>query len=262
MDVEENIKQIARKVIDLNKVDIESLCNTLHASVEDVIKAWVVWDTGINEYGNEIYSSDAMRVAMHLHNYIKGNWHDKRQEKVLDYIKELKPKSIVEVGFGTPQRYATEYVLNNDVKLNLLDFDQESLNFAKAFLDTKSDSWKSQIELRKYDMNSNEFIGDFDLYIFQDSIEHSEKPTEYLNKIVSQARKGSKFIFCIPIEVDKAIPEHNMFWRDTEHALNWIKESGLSIKKYNEIEMNPELDIFAKFLHKDFKEVLVLAELK
>lgn len=260
MIIQREIKTIAEEIIHLHKDEVDYLCKSLHISTEDVIQAWVIWDTGINEYDNSVYSSNATRVAMHLHNYIQGNWHDKRQQMVLELIQEIKPKNIAEIGFGTPQRYVTEYVLKNNTQLSLLDFDDESLIFAKYFLDTKSDSWKKNITLRKYNMNSEKKVENCDLYIFQDSIEHAESPTEYLHKVVSEAQVSSYFILCIPIEVDKGVPEHNMFWKDAIHALDWVKESGLSIKKYVEIEMNPDLDLFAKFLHPDFKELLVLAQ--
>lgn len=260
MNIQREVRKMAEEIVSLHKDEVEYLCKSLNIKTEDVIQAWVIWDTGVNEYDNSVYSSNATRVAMHLHNYIKGNWHDKRQQKVLEFMEEIEPKNIAEIGFGTPQRYVSEYVLKNNIRLTLLDFDDESLSFAKYFLDTKSNSWKEGVTLRKYDMNTKEEIRDYDLYVFQDSIEHAEKPTEYLNKVSSQAKPGSYFIFCIPIEVDKAVPEHNMFWRDTEHTLSWIKESGLSVKKYFEIQMNPELDLFAKFLHPDFKEVLILAQ--
>lgn len=260
MEIRDRIEKIAEQTIAEAGESISALCEKLNTTPEEVVRAWVVWDTSINEYDNSIYTSNAMRIAMHLHNNVRGSWHDKRQSKVIDLIKQITPSSIVEVGFGTPQRYVTEYVFENHISLTLLDFDDESLDFAKAFLDTKSDNWSEHISLRKYDMNSKEPIGEFDLYIFQDSIEHSNEPTSYLKSVVSTAKPNSHFIFCIPIEIDKAVPEHHIFWRNTNHALEWIVQQGLQVISHSEIEMNSELDLFAKFLHPDFKEVLILAQ--
>ena len=227
---------------------------------EEVINAWVIWDTSITEYDNSVYSSNAMRIAMHLHNEIHGNWHDKRQSKVIDFMNQIKPRSIVEVGFGTPQRYVTEYVLKNHVRLSLLDFDAESLDFAKAFLDMKSNDWDMYITLREYNMNSGDAIGDFDLHLFQDSIEHANQPTEYFTSIVSAAKPQSHFILCLPIKICKAIPEHHIFWSSVGHALEWVMQGGLTVDTYHEIKMNPELDLFAEYLHPDFSELLVLGK--
>ena len=260
MEIRDGVIQIAKKTIAHASESVSVLCETLNTTPEEVLNAWVVWDTNINEYDNSIYNSNALRIAMHLHNEIQGSWHDKRQSEVLNFIHQIKPLSIAEVGFGTPQRYVTEYVLKNHVPLSLLDFDDGSLNFAKAFLDTKSNDWRKYITLRNYNMNSGNPIGDFDLYLFQDSLEHANKPTEYFKSIVSSAKPKSHFILCIPIEIDKAIPEHHMFWKNITHALEWVAQGGLLVKKYSEIKMNPELDLFAKFLHPDFKEILVLGE--
>lgn len=259
MEFRDSVRSLAAEIIDKNRQEVEYFCDALDITLGDITNAWVVWDTGINDYGNEIYNSHAMRVAMHLHNYIPNNWHDKRQTIVLNLLNEINPESIVEVGFGTPQRYVAEYVLKYRKSLNLLDFDEESLLFAKVFLDSKSSAWNEHTTLNKHDMNSGESIGSFDCYIFQDSVEHADNPTEYLSQLVSQAPSGAHFIFSLPIEVDRPVPEHHIFWRSEQDALDWITSSGLSVVKSEEILMNKDLDLFAKSLHPDFKEIVVHA---
>jgi hypothetical protein len=144
--------------------------------------------------------------------------------------------------------------------LVLYDFDDESINFAKVFLEWKKpNQWQKYVTLVNYDMNRSNTIGGCDCYIFQDSIEHTNNPTEYLNKAVREAKVGSFFIFSIPIEVDKAIPEHTIFWKSVDDAINWLSNAGLEIIEHEEILMNPSLDLFAKFLHKEFKELVVLS---
>lgn len=260
MEIEKRIEDLARKVLEENAEESTALFDALHTNMNDVVKSWIVWDTGINEYGNEIYASTAMRCAMHFHNYVKGNWHDTRQEKVLEYIKKITPTSIVDIGFGTPQRYVTEYVLKNRTRLSLMDADVESIDFAKIFLDLKSNKWNEHINLIKYDMNSGVPEKNFNLYLFQDSIEHIKNPTAYLKSLVASAIEGSYFIFCLPIEIDKAIPEHAIFWKSQDDAICWLENSGLRVLDRFNISMNPEFDYFAKFLHPDFSELLVLAQ--
>ncbi|MFA6158766.1 MAG: hypothetical protein WC763_04075 [Candidatus Paceibacterota bacterium] len=259
-EVEAKVRKLAEETISLHRADVESLCASLGTNVEEVIGAWVAWDTGINDYSNSIYSSNATRIAMHLHNFIPGNWHDKRQAEVLKLISDIAPKRIADVGFGTPQRYVTEYVLQKDLSASLLDFDQESLDFAGSYLDTQSKNWRKQVSLRKYDMNSGEAIGDFDLYLFQDSVEHADDPSKYFSSAIVRANRGSYFVLSMPIEVNRAVPEHNIFWKSTEDALGWVRGHGLEIRGWSEIRMNPDLDLFAKHLHPEFKEILVWAQ--
>lgn len=259
MEIKDSVRKLANEIIEKNLNEVDYFCTTLGITKDDIINAWEVWDTGINEYGNEIYKSYAMRIAMHLHNYIPNNWHDKRQDIVLKFLNEIRPESVVEVGFGTPQKYVNEYVLKHKKLLTLLDFDQESLRFAEIFLSSKSSVWNNYITLKKYDMNSNESIGSFDCYIFQDSIEHADNPTACLSKIVAKASSGSHFIFSLPIEVDKPVPEHHIFWKNDQDSLKWLIECGLTVKKHEDVLMNRELDLFASSLHPDFKEVVIYA---
>ncbi len=259
METAEAVRRLAEKIVEEYKAEVDFLCKSFRVTKADIIDAWVMWDTGINEYDNTIYSSVALRIAMHLHNYVHGNWHDKRQQVVLDLLYKTKPSTIAEIGFGTPQRYVTDYVLRNDVHLTLLDFDSEGLFFAESFLNSIQNDWKTKISLRRYDMNSNEDIGEYDCYIFQDSIEHANNPTEYLSKVVDMAPRNSHFILTLPIEVDRSIPEHNIFWKNKAEGLHWLEKAGLTIMETADIEMDKELDLFTKFLHPDFKEVVVLA---
>lgn len=259
MEITPVVKKIAEETIEAHAQVVDSLCASLHITRKEIVEAWIVWDTGINEYDNGVYSSSAMRVAMHLHNHVPNNWHDKRQELVLKFINKIKPARIVDVGFGTPQRYVAEYVLKNDAQLTLLDFDDESLSFAHNFLNLINETWEEKVSLRKYDMNSSDSIENFDCYILQDSIEHVHNPTEYLSKLVEMAPTGSSFIFSLPIEVDKPVPEHAIFWKDKASALKWLENAGLTVLESSDIEMNKDLDLFASFLHSDFKEVVVLA---
>ena len=110
---QELVRNMAGKAIAEHRTEVVRLCRLLGTTVDYVVSAWVVWDTGINEYDNSIYSSHAMRIAMHLHNLVPGNWHDERQKKVLALMRVLEPRKIVEVGFGTPQRYVADYVLRS-----------------------------------------------------------------------------------------------------------------------------------------------------
>ncbi|MFA5841692.1 MAG: hypothetical protein WC835_01865 [Candidatus Paceibacterota bacterium] len=244
-----------------HKKEIEYLCQKLNLTKSGVINAWITWDTGINNYGNDIYGSLELRLAMHLHNYLPGSWHIERQKKIIEFLDKIKPVNICEIGFGVPQNYIKEYVFkNSNVHLDLLDFDKEAIVFADALLGFWHKDYTKQISTKLYDLNSSQYPGDYDAYMFQDSIEHANSPTEYLSSLVSNIKKGTYFLFSLPIEVDKPVPEHFIFWKDDKGVFRWLEDSGLKVIKYSKISMNKDVDIFAEFLHKDFYEIIILAQ--
>jgi len=87
------------------------------------------------------------------------------------------------------------------------------------------------------------FVGDFDLYIFQDSIEHSLDPTACLKEYVRRSQENAKFIFSLPI--GPMIPQHYIAWETEEEILSWLQGAGLKIHKNSLISMNPAVDLFA-----------------
>ena len=102
MGVRDRVEKIARKTLTGGGRSISTLCKTLGTMPEEVINAWVIWDTSITRIRIiQSYSSNAMRIAMHLHNGYMESGTTRGNPKVIDFIEsKWKPRSIVEVGLG------------------------------------------------------------------------------------------------------------------------------------------------------------------
>lgn len=258
----ERIDTLFRSIIlnEKHKREIEHLEQVLSLSQEHIYAAWLLWDAKKRTYSNEVYSSDAMRLVMHLHNYLVGSWHEKRQAIVLKYLQQVKAKRICDIGFGTPQEYVRHFLHDSGTEILLTDFERSSLSFAKMILDYLNDDWKSRITLDLFDLNKDNLPKNFDAYLFQDSIEHADNPSETLYRYVAQMLKGTRVLFSLPIEIENPVPEHHIYWKNEAEIITWLKKAGLSTISYETIYMNKEVDIFSLFLHPDFRELVLLAE--
>lgn len=259
---EQKLRDFANSVFDYHqyKEELEFLLTSLNLTKEEVIQSYVDYDMDIFEYDNEIYESLPMRFVLHLHNLLKGSWHQDRQNSVLAMVEFAKPKSIVDMGFGVPMKYLREYVLKQKAKTLLVDIYESAFQFSESLLDYLEPEWKNFISFKKLDMNSHEFIGDFDCYIFQDSIEHVKSSTEYLTKMVKLSPKNAKFILSLP--VGPWVPVHTISWNTPEDVKKWLDECGLKISKMSEVHVNKEVDLFAEQFEKDFYNLIVLCNKK
>ncbi len=263
-----NAKQIEMKVEELfesvyssdeHSDEILSLQNNLSITRENLLASWLYWDTGIRNYGNEVYTSEAVRLAMHLHNYLNDSWHQKRQAIVLRYLRSINAKSIYDIGFGVPQKYVKEFMIDRETNIFLGDFEPSSLDFAKLVLEFWDRNWEETVHLRSFDMNKDSLPKDYDAYLFQDSIEHAMSPGKTLRMYTASASRGAHFIFSLPIEIESPIPEHNILWKNEDDVFDWLNKSGLNVINSETIHMNPDVDLFSLSLHPDFREVVILA---
>jgi hypothetical protein len=239
--------------------EVAHLQQTLQITNEQVAASWLLWDTAIRSYSNDVYSSEALRLVMHLHNYLKGSWHVKRQEVVLRYLQQIKTDSICEIGFGTPQKYVRELLKLPAIRILLGDFEQSSIEFAANVLGHWDVNWKDKVSLTLFDLNKNDLPGGYQTYIFQDSSEHANNPTGVLQKYVSSVPAMTYFIFSLPIEIENPIPEHHICWENEDQVLQWLENAGLEILQSETIHMNKEVDIFSLSLHPEFREIVILA---
>lgn len=238
--------------------EINFLQKELGVTKKQVIAAWLFWDTAIRKYSNEVYSSKALRFVMHLHNYLPDSWHYKRQEIVLKYLQRIGPKTICEIGFGVPQKYVRHF-LPKDIKIFLGDYEQSSLTFARKLLGYWNKDWQEKVDLEIFDLNKDSLPKGYEIYIFQDSIEHANNPTKTLQKYVSSVPKEAIFIFSLPIEIENPIPEHHILWKNEADILDWLKKCDLDVTEHETITMNQDVDIFSLSLHPEFREVVILA---
>ena len=239
-------------------IDIKYILSNLKLTEEEIIKAYVNYDLDIYAYENEIYESISMRVVLHLHNLLKESWHQDRQNTILEMVKKVKPETIIDMGFGVPTRYIRRYVLDEKIKLVLLDMYESAFEFSEILLDYLYKSWKEFISFKKLDMNANQYPGDFGLYLFQDSIEHVGDSTGYLSKIVNQSPNASKFILSLPI--GPKVPVHTISWNNEKEARDWLRKCGLKPIFSKKVFINPKVDLFAEQFNEKFYNLIVLCD--
>ena len=262
VEKEQKLRDFAKSSLDNPKYKnkIKKILSKLKLSEDEVVQAYADYDMDIFAYKNEIYKSIALRVALYLHYTLKGSWHQERQEVILNFIKRVKPKSVIDIGFGAPTKYIEEYVIKNKVNLTLIDLYESAFRFTEIFLGLISKNWKKFISFKKFDMNKNEFVGDYDCYIFQDSIEHAKNPSKFLKKTVQMSSNKSSFIISLPI--GPKIPSHNISWKTEKEAINWLKIYGLKVGYRKKVYINPSVDLFAEQLKDEFYNLVVLCSKK
>lgn len=141
--------------------------------------------------------------------------------------------------------------------IHLCDISQTAIDFAKKLLKLWSPTWSETISFIKEDMNNvRKLVGNYDVYIFQDSIEHSTHPTECLKQFVELSPSHSKFILSLPI--GPLIPMHYISWKNIKEAKEWIKECGLTIIESYQAKTNKGVDLFAEELDSYFLNYIIL----
>lgn len=223
--------------------EINRLLAKLGLKKEDVIQAYVDYDLDIYSYSNEIYDSLAIRFVMYLHSLLKQSWHQERQNTIVELIELCDPGTLVDMGFGEPTLYVRNSLIEKKRKITLCDYSDSAFIFSKALLEQWSSEWSEVVTFKKFDMETYEFIGNFDVYIFQDSIEHITNPAGFLKEYVHFSPKNSYFILSLPI--GPITPSHYIAWDTVGQAVTWLRSCGLSIQKQKQIFTNPAVDLFA-----------------
>ncbi|MDP2628740.1 MAG: hypothetical protein Q8P15_02485 [Nanoarchaeota archaeon] len=260
---EKKLREFAKSVInDLRcKKEIKYFLRYFRLGEEQLIQEYVNYDLDVFDYENEIYESIVMRLVLYIHNLLDGSWHQDRQNTILEFLKKINFETAVDVGFGVPTKYIKHYILNKSAKkFTLVDLYDSAFDFAKVLLFRWSKTYKKTINFEKVDMNNMEYIGDYDVFLFQDSIEHTKNPTGYLKKTVFLSPESSKFILSLPI--GPSVPSHYIEFKNKEVAIKWLENSGLKIEESKDIFVNPKVDLFASDLDKKFYNFIVLCSKK
>jgi len=243
MSKSEKLKELARSVLDRPKQEVKAVLSSLHFSKKDALEGYLNYNLDVMAYSNEIYCLLGTRIAMYLQNLIPGSWHQERHKIVLSMLKNINPTSIVDMGFGVPGEHIKEFILKKKINTVLVDNCDSAFEFGKELLDLWDTNWRETISFKQLDMNTFEYPGNFDCYIFLDSIEHIKDATNYLKKIVSKSNPESNFILSIP--VGPMIPSHTLGWNTEEEVIQWLQENGLHINGKKRVYPNPKVDLFA-----------------
>lgn len=235
--------------------ELKKLFARLSLTEDIAIQTYLNYDLDIFAYENEIYESLPMRLVLYMHNILQGSWHIERQQFLFDLVKKHSPKTLADLGFGIPGKYVKEYVLKEKCRTTLLDCFPSALQFAKELLTLWDGNWNKLIELREYNMDNLESPGQFEGYIFWDSIEHTKNPTKYLQMITKTSPKNATFFFSIPI--GPPVPVHFMSWESEAIAESWLKDNGLQVISRRTVRPNPQVDLFADCFTEPFYNLIV-----
>lgn len=257
----EKLRKFFYSIIDSEqyKPEFSSLMKSFNVTKKDMEDAFLFYDMDIFGFDNSIYATIENRFVLHVHNLIKGSWHQGRQETIVEIINKIQPKSLIDIGFGVPSLYVRELVINKKIlKVTLADYCSSAIHFSKALLELWDKNWNEMLSLAQVDMNHVELIGDYDVYMFQDTIEHATNPTGCLKKYVRMTPRNAQFIFSLPI--GPIIPVHFMEWLSDDAAICWLEECGLKTTFKKTIYINPEVDLFAEPLGIHHHNLIVLCE--
>lgn len=239
-------------------LQIKLICKSLRLDMQDIINEFFHYNLDVQSLeGNNVYKSLPNRFVLHIHNLIKDSWHIDRQKITKELIQRVSPDNMADIGFGVPSQYVYDLVIKeNKFNVTFIDKYCSAFKFAKGLLDQWGDDWKTRIFFLKKDMDSNEYVGDYDLYLFQDAIEHTIDPTNYLKKHVEYSPKDSKFIISLPI--GPLFPRHYMEWKTDEEGKKWLEECGLDVESETKIFVNPKVDLFADQIDPNYHDLYVL----
>jgi 2-polyprenyl-3-methyl-5-hydroxy-6-metoxy-1,4-benzoquinol methylase len=232
----------------------------LGLSEQSVMNGVLRYTLEMDRLTNDYYSSMSARAALYLHSLVLESYHQLRQETVIQFLKTCGRErlSVVDIGFGVPSKYVTETLsLQKNWRVTLADRDQEALDFAEAVVACAAPTVRPRVSLLRFDMDSAQYVGNFDVFIFMDSIEHAADPTMVLGTTVSAAPTDSFFILSLPI-CKNPTPMHFIEFLDDEAAIKWLESSGLTVVDSVAAVPNPEVDYFASLIDGGFRNLVVL----
>lgn len=241
----------------LYRVQLTELKNKLGLTESEIIQGFLDYNMDIFAFDNEVYDSVVNRYVLHVHNLLEGSCHQDKQKTIIDLLAQIKPKNVVDIGFGVPSRYVQKLVLESHAfKLTLCDLYDMAFQFASALLNQWDPAWQKIISFKQADMKDVHLIGEYDTYLFQESIEHVQDPTACLKDYVKLSPHDAKFILYLPINAP--IPAHFIVWEDDNAAELWLESCGLKIEKKIYIRPNKKVDLFAESLDIDHRNIVFL----
>ena len=260
----EKLIYLANSVLDDARffAEFKNILYNLKLTRPEVIDSFLEYNLNIySNDGNKVYNSLANRVVLHIHNLLAGSWHIDRQKTIQKLIKKANPRHVADIGFGVPSQYVKNMVIReNRFKLTLCDLYDSAFVFAETLLNIWDDNWLGKIGFLKTDMDNHDFVGKFDLYIFQDSIEHTHYPAVYLHKYVKLSDNNARFLFSLPI--GPIIPRHFIAWETVDEAMDWLDKCGLIVEAHEQVFVNPDIDLFAEQLGEDYCNLIILCAKK
>lgn len=243
---------------------IKKMLDSYGTSVSDLKKEVVSYtlDKAESGYSNERYRRILARQALYFHNLVPGTYHKRRHGLVQGFLDSTQPSTLMDIGYGVPGDYLTRYLSDHaNASACLLDQDPMAASFAKTVLSNDAPNILPRVDFRRYDMNHERFPGRADMYLYLDSIEHTNDPTRYLGKIVRKMDPKSHLVLSLPICQIKGLEGfHFMEWLTDNAAFEWLTEAGLSVMDQGLAYPNPEVDFFAELSPGGYHNYLALCQ--
>jgi SAM-dependent methyltransferase len=269
-ELRKRIHQDLLNLVDVTLADakigprIKKLLVDFKISVEQLKKEVLAYtlDKDVDNYENKQYQKIVARLTLFFHNLVGGTYHRQRHNLVLSFLRKVKPKTFIDVGYGTPGLYLLDYLKEDSIAtVTLADQDKSAEEFSTQVFLNEAPELLSRVKFMTYDMDSQKYPGDFDAYLYLDSIEHTQKPTEYLQKMAHESKHGSHFIFSLPVCKMKGLENfHYAEWLSDDEARKWVQDAGLKIIDEGTAYPNPEVDYFAELVDGGYHNYLVLAK--
>lgn len=242
---------------------IQKLLDHFKISVDELKKEVLAYtlDKDDELYGNEQYREIAARLTLYFHNLVHGTYHHNRHNLVLSFLRKARPKRFIDIGYGSPGSYLFSYLQENtEAAVVLADQDRSAEIFAQQVFLNEAPKLLNRVHFLTYNMDSQKYPGDFDAYLYLDSVEHTKSPTNYLKKVVQRAQPRSHFIFSLPICEGADEIFHYYEWLNDEDAKKWVTDTGLKILDEGFAYPNPAVDFFAELIPGGYHNYLVLAQ--
>ena len=152
-----------------------------------------LWDKKISiikfYQDNELYLYDLTKYQLIL-------WHNKAIEKMIQQIKDLKLKKILEFGGGIGE--FSLLCFENDLDISYYDLDGKIKNYAL---------WRFKRHNKKINIEKQDCLDQkWDIINIMDVLEHLENPKEIILKL----KENAKYILCNPEEIqyNELCPQH------------------------------------------------------
>lgn len=258
----EKLIKLAKSVLNhpKHKDEFQSLMALLGVNESEIMRDYIHYNLNIRAFSNEIYELLSMRFVLHIHNLLQRSGHQERQVVISEFVAMTGANTVADVGFDVPTLFVKEALQTRRLNITLCDDERSSFIFAQALLGLWDLRWRDVISFKQTDVDASHFIGDFDTYIFKDSLQHFSDPTYYLYNCVKQSPAHAQFVLSVPI--GPIISSHYMAWSTKKEAIAWLDLCGLEIKVQREVHVNPAVDLFAEPFGYKFYDLIALCDKK
>lgn len=237
------------------------VCGVAVADLKKEVLSYTL-DKGERGYENDRYRKTVARLTLYFHNLVEGTYHWERHKLAASFLRQVKSKNFMDVGYGVPGPYLFEYLRQEPAaQATLLDQDPTAADFSRVVFENEAPDFLPRVKFGVYDMNTEDYPGDADAYLYLDSIEHTKRPTEYLKMLVDKSCPGSNFIFSLPVCTMQGLEGfHYAEWLTDEVARKWTEDAGLQIVAQGTAYPNPAVDYFAELTPGGYHNYLVLGQ--